>query len=79
MCYMNLDTGETTFSEWQAMLWQRDGSSVRVFGEENHRGNHLEYSEVRAPYRGLCGRAVRVRLCRRPGYPGGAGARAVAR
>ena len=27
-CYMNLHTGETTFSEWQAVLWLRDGFTV---------------------------------------------------
>ena len=80
LCYMNLDTGETTFSEWQAVCWSRDGFKVQTITERgNDHGNHLEHRQARSTHGGFYGRPVRIRLHRRPGSRGLPGACAVVR
>ena len=79
LCYLNMETGETSFSEWDALAWYREGYTVEAIKEEKRARHHLEHRKDRAVARAVYGSPRGVRLDRRRGDPGFSGYRRVAR
>lgn len=78
LCYLNMETGETSFSEWDALSWYREGYTVEAIKEERH-AHRLERSKNLPATRAFYGSPRGVRLDRRRGDPGFSGYRRVAR